>query len=106
MITVEAEGEGRLAQLLDIIYVGDWMSYYLALDNDVDPGPIDAIMQLKAALERSGIDTAASRRLRPRDVAPRSSPGSASVRSPFRTTARAWRRRSGRPARSHPVPAL
>ena len=52
MIVVEAEGEGRLAQLLDIIYLGDWMSYYLALDNDVDPGPIDAIMQLKSEVER------------------------------------------------------
>jgi glucose/mannose-6-phosphate isomerase len=48
VITVDAEGEGRLAQLLDLIYLGDWMSYYLALDNDVDPGPIDAIAQLKA----------------------------------------------------------
>jgi glucose/mannose-6-phosphate isomerase len=50
VLTVEAEGEGRLAQLLDLIHVGDWMSYYLALDNDVDPGPIDAITQLKATL--------------------------------------------------------
>jgi len=50
VLTVDAEGEGRLAQLLDLVYVGDWTSYYLALDNDVDPGPIDAIMQLKAAL--------------------------------------------------------
>ena len=50
VLTVEAEGEGRLAQLLDLIHLGDWTSYYLALDNDVDPGPIDAIMQLKAAL--------------------------------------------------------
>ena len=32
------------------IHVGDWTSYYLALDNDVDPGPIDAISQLKASL--------------------------------------------------------
>jgi glucose/mannose-6-phosphate isomerase len=50
VLTVEAEGEGRLAQLLDLVYVGDWTSYYLALDNDVDPGPIDAITQLKSAL--------------------------------------------------------
>ena len=50
VLTVEAEGEGRLAQLLDLIYVGDWTSYYLALDNDVDPGPIDAIQQLKSSL--------------------------------------------------------
>jgi glucose/mannose-6-phosphate isomerase len=50
VLTVEAEGEGRLAQLLDLAYLGDWVSYYLALQNDVDPGPIDAIMQLKAAI--------------------------------------------------------
>jgi glucose/mannose-6-phosphate isomerase len=50
VLAVEAEGEGRLAQLLDLVTIGDWTSYYLALDNDVDPGPIDAIVQLKAAL--------------------------------------------------------
>jgi glucose/mannose-6-phosphate isomerase len=50
VLTVDAEGEGRIAQLLDLIYVGDWTSYYSALANDVDPGPIDAIAQLKAKL--------------------------------------------------------
>ncbi|HEX5587708.1 MAG TPA: bifunctional phosphoglucose/phosphomannose isomerase [Acidimicrobiia bacterium] len=50
VLVVEAEGEGRLAQLLDLMYLGDWTSYYMALANDVDPGPIDAITQLKARL--------------------------------------------------------
>jgi glucose/mannose-6-phosphate isomerase len=50
VLSVDAEGQGRLAQLLDLMYTGDWVSCYLALDNDVDPGPIDAIMQLKAAI--------------------------------------------------------
>ena len=50
VLEVEAGGEGRLAQLLDLIYVGDWTSCYLALDHDVDPGPIDAITQLKTQL--------------------------------------------------------
>jgi glucose/mannose-6-phosphate isomerase len=50
ILRVEAGGEGRLAQLLDLIYVGDWASTYLALNHDVDPGPIDAIDQLKAAI--------------------------------------------------------
>jgi len=50
VLEVQAEGEGRLAQLLDLMYLGDWVSSYLALDNDVDPGPIDAIAQLKAAV--------------------------------------------------------
>ncbi len=50
VLSVDAEGEGRLAQLLDLMYVGDWVSCYLALQNDVDPGPIDAIMTLKSRL--------------------------------------------------------
>jgi glucose/mannose-6-phosphate isomerase len=50
VLEVRAEGEGRLAQVLDLMYVGDWASCYLALDHDVDPGPIDAIFQLKDAL--------------------------------------------------------
>ncbi len=50
VLPVEAEGDGRLAQLLDLMYVGDWMSCYLALQSDVDPGPIAAIADLKSRL--------------------------------------------------------
>ncbi|HEU5302236.1 MAG TPA: bifunctional phosphoglucose/phosphomannose isomerase [Acidimicrobiia bacterium] len=50
VLEVEAEGEGRLAQLLDLMYLGTWASCYLALANDVDPGPIDAIAQLKTGM--------------------------------------------------------
>ena len=50
ILEVRAEGNGRLAQLLDLMYLGDWVSCYLALDNDVDPGPIDAIFALKQQL--------------------------------------------------------
>lgn len=49
-LEVRAHGEGPLAQLLDLMYVGDWTSLYLAYDNEVDPGPIDAIQQLKKEL--------------------------------------------------------
>jgi glucose/mannose-6-phosphate isomerase len=52
VLEVEAEGEGELAQLLDLMYLGDWTSCYLALDSDVDPGPIPAIADLKARLAR------------------------------------------------------
>ncbi|MGH9031082.1 MAG: bifunctional phosphoglucose/phosphomannose isomerase [Acidimicrobiia bacterium] len=52
VLEVQAAGEGRLAQVLDLMYMGDWASCYLALDHDVDPGPIDAIRQLKEALSR------------------------------------------------------
>lgn len=50
VLEVRAKGEGRLAQLLDLMYVGDWTSLYMAYDAGVDPGPIDAIFRLKDAL--------------------------------------------------------
>jgi glucose/mannose-6-phosphate isomerase len=52
VLEVRAAGEGRLAQLLDLMYTGDWASCYLAFDHDVDPGPIDAISELKHRLSR------------------------------------------------------
>lgn len=50
VLTVPAVGDGPLAQLLDLAHLGDWVSTYLALDHDVDPGPIEAIAQLKRAV--------------------------------------------------------
>ena len=52
VLEVRAEGEGRLAQLVDLMYLGDWVSVYMALDAGVDPGPIDAIARLKDELAR------------------------------------------------------
>ena len=52
VLPVRAEGEGRLAQLVDLMYVGDWVSLYMALDAGVDPGPIEAIARLKDELGR------------------------------------------------------
>jgi len=50
VLEVRAAGDGPLAQLLDLMYLGDWTSVYLALDAGVDPGPIDAIFRLKSEL--------------------------------------------------------
>jgi glucose/mannose-6-phosphate isomerase len=36
---VAAEGEGPLAQLLDLVLVGDLVSWHLAQENEIDPGP-------------------------------------------------------------------
>jgi glucose/mannose-6-phosphate isomerase len=47
---VRAEGEGELAQLLDLILFGDFVALHMALQEDVDPGPIPAQEDLKAAL--------------------------------------------------------
>ncbi len=47
---IESEGSSRLARLLSIMYVSDWVSLYLAIINETDPSPVGLISQLKAAL--------------------------------------------------------
>lgn len=51
-LEVHGEGEGRLAQALSLLYLGDWVSAYLALLNGVDPTPVRPIVELKERLAR------------------------------------------------------
>ena len=46
----EAKGDNRLAHLWTTLHFGDYVSYYLALSYEVDPTPIPAIQDLKAAM--------------------------------------------------------
>jgi glucose/mannose-6-phosphate isomerase len=50
VVEVRAEGEGDLAQLLDLALVGDVVSLLLAGQEGVDPGPVPAVDDIKAAL--------------------------------------------------------
>jgi glucose/mannose-6-phosphate isomerase len=52
--TVEAEGEGALAQLLDLVLYGDMVSLELAAQEGIDPGPTPALDELKRALSQPG----------------------------------------------------
>jgi len=47
---VWAEGEGELAQLLDLMLVGDFVSLHMAAHEGIDPGPIPVLEDIKAAL--------------------------------------------------------
>ncbi len=47
---VVAEGDGTLAQLLDLVLFGDFVSLYRATQEGVDPGPTPALDDLKARL--------------------------------------------------------
>jgi glucose/mannose-6-phosphate isomerase len=47
---VRAEGEGALAQLLDLALLGDLVSLHAAAQEDLDPGPVPALDLMKAAL--------------------------------------------------------
>ncbi|MEE8386554.1 MAG: SIS domain-containing protein, partial [Dehalococcoidia bacterium] len=53
-LVLDAQGEGVLAQILSTVLMGDYVSYYLALLNGVDPVPTRAIDDLKAWLAQQG----------------------------------------------------
>ena len=50
VISVYGKGDSKLERIFNLIYLGDWVSYYLALLNNVDPTPVDAITYLKEKL--------------------------------------------------------
>ncbi|MGI8532225.1 MAG: SIS domain-containing protein, partial [Geodermatophilaceae bacterium] len=52
VLDIEAEGDGALAQLFDLVLQGDFVSLHMAAEAGVDPGPIPALVDLKAALAR------------------------------------------------------
>jgi glucose/mannose-6-phosphate isomerase len=52
--TVEARGEDPLEEILTHVALGDYVSYYLAILNDVDPSTIEPIDFLKASLAKGG----------------------------------------------------
>ncbi|MGD0753262.1 MAG: bifunctional phosphoglucose/phosphomannose isomerase [Anaerolineales bacterium] len=46
-----ANGESRLAHLWTALHFGDYMAYYLAMAYGMDPTPVEALQNLKAALK-------------------------------------------------------
>jgi glucose/mannose-6-phosphate isomerase len=50
VVDVRGEGEGDLAQLLDLILVGDFVSLHLAAREGIDPGPVPVLGDLKRRL--------------------------------------------------------
>jgi len=52
-VEITASGRSPLARLCSLVVLGDFASTYVGLARGVDPTPIDAITELKAALARS-----------------------------------------------------
>ncbi|MHB1533242.1 MAG: SIS domain-containing protein [Acidimicrobiales bacterium] len=50
VIEVNAEGDGDLAQLLDLFLFGDFVSLWMAVEAGVDPGPVPTLAELKRQL--------------------------------------------------------
>ena len=51
VIEVRAEGEGELAQLFDLITIGDFVSLHLAAREGIDPGPVPVLVEVKRFLQ-------------------------------------------------------
>ena len=46
IIEIEAKGGTLLEQYIYLIHLVDWISYFLALENEVDPFPVEKIEYL------------------------------------------------------------
>ncbi len=53
VLDVSSEGSSLLARLFSLVYLGDWVSYYLAILNRRNPTPVKVIEYLKSELARS-----------------------------------------------------
>jgi glucose/mannose-6-phosphate isomerase len=54
VIEVRAKGDGALAQLFDLILLGDLVTLQMASNEDVDPGPVPVLDEIKQRLARNG----------------------------------------------------
>jgi glucose/mannose-6-phosphate isomerase len=50
---VWSEGDSLLSRLFSLIHLGDWVSFYLAIENNVDPTPVKKIDFLKNELTKA-----------------------------------------------------
>ncbi len=53
VVRADGQGQGSLARMLYLVHLGDWVSYYLAWLNKVDPTPIPSIAKLKSILKET-----------------------------------------------------
>jgi glucose/mannose-6-phosphate isomerase len=52
VIDIDSAGADRLQRMFSLIQLGDFVSFYLAVLNNVDPTPVEAIESLKQELAR------------------------------------------------------
>lgn len=56
VIDIYASGETEIERMFNLLQMGDFLSYYLAILNEVDPTPVAAIESLKSKLATFGHD--------------------------------------------------
>jgi glucose/mannose-6-phosphate isomerase len=50
VIEIHSKGKSRLAKMMYTMYLGDFVSCYLAVLRNIDPTPVDIIAELKKRL--------------------------------------------------------
>jgi len=50
VLEIDGEGDTLLERIFDLIYLGDWVSFYLAILHKIDPTPVEKINYLKNKL--------------------------------------------------------
>jgi glucose/mannose-6-phosphate isomerase len=50
---MDGQGESELSQMMNLVFLGDWTSYYLAILYDIDPTPVEVIDYLKKRLSEA-----------------------------------------------------
>jgi len=51
LVSIESEGGDFVSRLFWMIYLGDWVSYYAAINGGVDPTPIEIVESFKKRLD-------------------------------------------------------
>ncbi len=51
IVDIRFKADEFLEEMMGLLYIGDFLSYYLALENGVDPTPVDIITRLKNELK-------------------------------------------------------
>ena len=51
-LCISQSGANRVERLLKLIHYTDWISFYAALLNDVDPTPVNRIQELKSRIAK------------------------------------------------------
>jgi glucose/mannose-6-phosphate isomerase len=52
VLVLKREDGGRLARIYSLMYIGDFVSFYLAILNNIDPTPVKSVDYLKAELAK------------------------------------------------------
>jgi glucose/mannose-6-phosphate isomerase len=52
-IILESEEDSLFSRIFDLIYLGDWISYYLAILHNQDPTPVPVITEFKKIISNN-----------------------------------------------------